>query len=501
MAFFHAITGQVGWYGLGVAAVLAFKLLLSLPIRRPQAGKARGRHLFKREQHRPQLRVSAVITVYNEDAGTLRRCLDSLLAQSRKPDAITIVDDASRNRAAVDLAHRYGPLFHLIGVDYAIVEFEANQGKRHGLAAGFRRTWDADVYACIDSDTVLAPEAIVRSLASFASRRVHCVTGLILALNRGINLLTRLIDMRYVNAFLGERVAYSRFGSVLCACGSLALYRGWVVRKYLGDFLSQTWLGVPATFGDDRRLTYYCLMEGRAVINTTAIARTAVPERLSHYLRQQTRWTKSFIREGLLMLKTSPLRVCWWFNLLELATWVAFTSALMIGIAAIVVNPQWWVIFTSYLGYVCVAAWVRSLHYLRGAAQVPPLDRLLTFACAPLYTLMNLTLLIPLRLYALATMRNAAWGTRKHVEIGTESGTRHQPQDMSPGAPSPTASIVARTPQTSRSRRPPARPSRPRSGRKTERRHALGVLLGEAGEHPSDLGKVSPRSVDAAHQQ
>ena len=30
------------------------------------------------------------------------------------------------------------------------------------------------------------------------------VTGLVLAHNRGTNLLTRLIDMRYVNAFLGE---------------------------------------------------------------------------------------------------------------------------------------------------------------------------------------------------------------------------------------------------------------------------------------------------------
>jgi hypothetical protein len=44
---------------------------------------------------------------------------------------------------------------------------------------------------------------------------------------------------------------------------------------------------------------------------------------------------------------------------------------------------------------------------------VPRADRILTFAAAPLYALMNLTLLIPLRLYALATLRRNGWGTRQ----------------------------------------------------------------------------------------
>src|SRR5690606_10156552 len=149
-------------------------------------------------------------------------------------------------------------------------------------------------------DTVLARDAVEQAMRPFADERVQCVTGLVLALNRRRNLLTRLIDMRYVNAFLGERVAYSRLGSVLCACGSLAMYRGPVVRENLADFLNQRFLGAPATAGDDRRLTFCCLMAGKAVIQPRAVAWTAVPERLTHYLRQQVRWTKSFIREGLL---------------------------------------------------------------------------------------------------------------------------------------------------------------------------------------------------------
>jgi hypothetical protein len=54
------------------------------------------------------------------------------------------------------------------------------------------------------------------------------------------------------------------------------------------DFLSQTFLGVPAIFGDDRRLTNYVLLQGKVVFQETAVAWTAVPQRLGHFARQQT---------------------------------------------------------------------------------------------------------------------------------------------------------------------------------------------------------------------
>lgn len=411
-----AITDHIGLYGIAVGTILVVKLLLSIPVRR--------RRPTRQEPAPAGLNVAAVITVYNEDPRVLHACLDSLIGQTRLPDSVVVIDDGSSVPDGADLAEMCAPYFRALGVRFDVVRFPVNRGKRTGLAVGFLRQRDADVYLCVDSDTVLARDAVETALRPFADPRVMCVTGLVLALNRSVNLLTRLIDMRYVNAFLGERVAYSRLGSVLCACGSLALYRGPVVREALPDFLSQTWLGVPATAGDDRRLTFYCLMRGRAVIQPRAVAWTAVPERLTHYLRQQARWTKSFIREGLLMVATSPRRPCWWLNVVELVTWVAFTSALLVAVTVLALQPHWWTVAAGYLGYLCGAAWLRSLHYLRAAPGVPPLDRCLTFAAAPLYALMNLALLIPLRLWALATMRDASWGTRATVEVAMSAPSR-----------------------------------------------------------------------------
>ena len=83
-------------------------------------------------------------------------------------------------------------------------------------------------------------------------------------------MLTRLIDLRYVSAFLAKRAAYSFFGAVLCCCGSLAFYRADIVRANLDDFLDQRFLGRVATYGDDRRLTNYALRGGRVVLCPTA---------------------------------------------------------------------------------------------------------------------------------------------------------------------------------------------------------------------------------------
>ncbi|MFF3564771.1 glycosyltransferase family 2 protein [Streptomyces sp. NPDC002574] len=423
--------GHLHWYGVAVGSLLALKLLLSI--------RRRRRPELTFDEPAGRLRIHGVVTAYNEAPAMLRRCLESLLAQTLTPHSLTVVDDCSSDHSAGALVEEMRPQFQRAGVRLDFIRFPANRGKRHGLAAGFGQEPHADVYLCVDSDTVLDQHAVAELAEPFSKRRVQCVTGLVLAHNRDTNLLTRLIDMRYVNAFLGERVAYSRLGSVLCACGSLAMYRGWVVRKHLDDFLDQRFLGRPATFGDDRRLTYYCLTEGLSLIQPSAVGYTDVPERLGHYVRQQIRWGKSFIREGSLLLGKFRLRrMYWWLNLVELASWVAFTGALFASLVAILMNPHGWTLLAGYVAYMCVMAWVRSVHYLRGAAQVGIVDRVLTFLAAPLYALLNLGLLLPLRLWSLATLRSTNWGTRAKIEVG---GVGADAPDVTAPQPAPQAAV------------------------------------------------------------
>lgn len=402
----HRIGVDLPAYGYAVLAFLAFKLGLAC-LYRPLTGRPA-----------PEVDVAAIVTVCNEDPVVFGRCLDSMLAQTRLPGSLMVVDDGSDEPACALIAHERAAEFERRGVAFLVVEHAGNLGKREGLADGFRAFREADVYWCVDSDTVLKADAGERALAYFSDPAVTGVTGCVLAANWNTNLLTRLIDLRYANAFLGERAAYSALGSVLCECGSLALYRGDVVRRYLDDFLSQEFLGQRCTYGDDRRLTYYCLQEGKVLLAPDAVAWTMVPESTSHFLRQQLRWSKSFIRESWCMLTgMGPSRACWWLSLLEVTTWATFTGVLLwtlLGRPLLTGHLS----VASYLTATLLLAYARSGHYLRADhPDATRFQKLMIFALAPVYGLVHMVLLLPLRLVALVTLRDNSWGTRAQVEV------------------------------------------------------------------------------------
>lgn len=403
---------QLGWYGTAVTIVIGFKLLLSLLFTPNESSTGEVRDILA------NAKVAVVITLYNEDPTAFSQCLDSLLAQTRLPDAVTVVDDCSPDARGRMIAHDRAWEFLERGIDFEVIEFEKNLGKRDGLAAGYRRTPDAFVYMCLDSDTLLERTAMARLLRPFARPDVTAVTGCVLAANRTRNLLTRLLDLRYAYSFLGERAAYAVIGSVLCVPGAGGMYLGTAVRKHMDAWLAQRFLGRPCTYGDDRHMTFWCLKEGRVLLAPDALAWTYVPERMGHFLRQQIRWSKSFFRESVWMLgRMAPNRACWWMTLIELVTWAVFTAALLYSLA---VHPALTGQFApwAYVGSAILLSYARSGHYT--GAEHPGMSwgaRIAGLLLAPLYGVIHITLLLPLRLYALATLRDASWGTRQSVEV------------------------------------------------------------------------------------
>ncbi|HTE72385.1 MAG TPA: glycosyltransferase, partial [Actinomycetes bacterium] len=306
--------GRGAIYGITLFAILSLKLGASVKHRPSRAAP-------------PRREIAVVVPFYNEDPEILSHCLDSILAQTYQPSHVVVIDDGSSDRRAVAEIAGWRKRFADVGIPFTPILFDENKGKREALVAGFRAAPAAWAYLCVDSDTRLEPRALHEVMRPFVDPAVTCATGLVIASNWRRNVLTRLIDLRYTNAFLFERAAYSALGSVLCACGSLAVYRADVVHKYADDFLNQRFMGQKAIFGDDRRLTNYALLEGRAVLQETAIASTAVPERISHYVRQQVRWNKSFFRESLWAIRhLDRRRPAVWLTLVELTSWIVFTA-------------------------------------------------------------------------------------------------------------------------------------------------------------------------------
>jgi hyaluronan synthase len=410
----------------------------------------------------PSGSVAVIVPIFNEDPAMLYQTLVSLHGQSRRPQSIHVIDDGSTSDAGARVAERLKPVFASIGVDYRVTRYQENRGKREALAVGIEAAPDADIYVCIDSDTRLHRDAVRYIVRPLADPGVTGATGLVLAANHNRNLLTRLVDLRYATAFLLERAAYSSLGSVLCCCGSLAAYRGPVVRRYLHDFLNQRFLGRRATFGDDRRLTNYCLLEGQVVLERRAIAETVVPERFGHYLRQQVRWNKSFFRESFWCIQHMPWRKpAFFLSLFELSMWILFSFLIVLSLT----RPmhQGLHLLGGYLVFVALMGYARSVRYFEVTHRpVSRSERLRVYLLAPVYSCLHLVMLVPLRFYSLATLHMNGWGTRRRVEVRVAAeqavvdlvATSAPPADvLSAADPSPVVPIAGRLPAAGSDRR------------------------------------------------
>ncbi|MES9961759.1 MAG: glycosyltransferase [Sedimenticola sp.] len=344
------------------------------------------------------LTIAAVIPIFNEDPVVFRNSLKSLVSQTRPVEEIWVIDDGSDSRECYLLAKD----FFRDTQNAHVLRYDDNRGKRHAQSLAFRES-DADIFMTCDSDAVLDEKAVEEALRPFADPEVQVVTADVRGLNRS-NLLSKLIDLRYQNAFKHERAAYSVFGSVLCATGVLSFYRGDTIRENLDKYLSQTFLGVPVMAGDDRRLTNYSLERGKSVIQLTSKAETTVPDKLGKFLRQQIRWNKSFFRESLYVLKNlGPKRIAWWLTLAEMSLWIVFGATILLAfIIAPLAGGK--LLSVYYIGYISIMAYIRNLQVLSGQPWL--------FILSPLYGLLHIVLLIPLRFYSLLTIRNSSWMTR-----------------------------------------------------------------------------------------
>lgn len=401
--------GHFAWYGGTLAILLLVKLLLAL--RYKDVKEKASWHSGLGEE----AVVGAVMPIHNEDPVAMLACLRSIEAQTRRPDGLYLIDDASTDKRASRVAQEYA---EENSSWVAFVPLDSNVGKRHAQGAAFMEgLGQVDIWVTIDSDTVLKRDSIETGLIPFGDPRVQAVSGTVLATNASRGILPKLIDVRYVNSFLGDRAAQSVLGTVLCCCGAFSFWRGSLVDDHLDEWLNQRFLGKPATFGDDRRLTRYALDRGRVVLSSRAIAVTAVPEKFSHYVRQQARWGRSFWRESFLMLLGgSPRSLAWWWTGVEVATTFAFTFAML---AAIILAP-----FGGggsrtfgYLVWIAISSLARSVHVFSVQGRGSTAQKFGVLMLSPLYGFMSIGVLMPLRIWSMLTLTEAKWGTRNSVEV------------------------------------------------------------------------------------
>jgi cellulose synthase/poly-beta-1,6-N-acetylglucosamine synthase-like glycosyltransferase/tetratricopeptide (TPR) repeat protein len=366
--------------------------------------------------------VSVVIPTYKEDPALLRACLESIAGQNYTNIVQVILSNDGGDQSA-------GKIFQEVarGKKGWTYLFNEHRGKRGAMYSGFNAA-RGDVIVCIDSDTVIDSEAIRELIKPLACEDVGCSTGNLRVLNRGENILTRLSDLRYWLSFNLERAAQSYFGVVTCVSGPLGAYKRTVIEQVKDSYVRQTFFGNPCTYGDDRHLTNLVLSLGlKSAYVLQAIAETESPDRLRVWIKQQLRWSRSFFREFLVGLRWLRKHNIWLaFDLTYQATFPFFLGVNVVIILYLAVNGTG-APFVLWIGLLIFFGLVRALY---GAVSTRDV-RFLQFTG---YGILYVTILLPLKVYALATLWNPTWGTRQFSQTVPEESSSSRYEVGVPGA-------------------------------------------------------------------
>lgn len=243
--------------------------------------------------------VSVIVPAFNEEDGIIGT-IESCLAVDYPEGLVEVivVNDGSSDgtwQRILEAKDRWPQVY--------AVDLGRNYGKRGAMAEGIRRA-RGEILCFVDSDSYLRRDAVVAIVQPFADTRVGTVVGHAYVRNSLVNWITKMQQVRYYSAFrIIKSVESLLSGTVTCASGCCAAYRRSVVMPLLEEWEFQTFLGRPATFGDDRALTNRVLARHRVVYQSSAQADTVVPDTMAKFFRQQLRWKKSWLRESLYVVR------------------------------------------------------------------------------------------------------------------------------------------------------------------------------------------------------
>lgn len=225
--------------------------------------------------------VSVILAGFNE-AGALRRSVQSLREQTHEALELVVVDDGSTDTmrsVAMDLK-REGKIDKFV-----------SSGVRGGKSSAVNLGLDHcshDIVSVIDIDTSLDRDAFAELIAPFADPAVGAVSGNLGVRNARASLMTRLQTLEYMLSIsLGRRFT-SSLNILSIVSGAFGAFRKHAVEAVGG------WDVGP---GEDADITDKLRRAGWKIrFAPHAWSMTDVPENFRPFFRQRLRWNRSVIR-------------------------------------------------------------------------------------------------------------------------------------------------------------------------------------------------------------
>lgn len=269
--------------------------------------------------------VSILVPAYNEQL-TIEKSLKALLSLKYPEYEVVVVNDGSTDATMAVLTEKFGlvrldrpfkrvlkhaPIRGIYGsVDNPnlIVIDKDNGGKSDALNAGLNVA-DFPIYCCIDADSLLEKDALVKASRLFMEDKEVIATGGIVRTLNGckvsedgivteINTPKKMIEnfqaVEYTRGFLSGRTSWNSFQSLLIISGAFGVFRKDLVME-IGGYRTDT-------VGEDMdlvlRLHRHCCdkkIKYKVIFIPDPVCWTQVPNDLTSLLRQRNRWHRGLI--------------------------------------------------------------------------------------------------------------------------------------------------------------------------------------------------------------
>ncbi len=377
-------------YAIGTSVVLGIVLTLSVKYKMVPVDS----------QYQPK--VSIVLAVFNEPLDVLKRVIESTQKATypKGKKEIVVVDDGSANDSVKQLSKLVDPN------EVKIIVFDKNRGNKFARMEGIRAA-TGEIMVFLDSDTILEEDSILNIVAPFKNPKVGSVSGHLQVENWSKNILTKFQEVWYFIGFRVYRGAESEIGMVSCCAGAFSAHRRSAITPEIeNEWLYGKFLGLEVTAGVDRAITNLIIREGyEAVYQMDAVARTEVPETTRKFLKQQVRWTKSWIRETLYMMTFAYKRKekSIFFYLSTLVHFVNYGFlTFMLFICPFVLEGGW----LGTIFYLFSLSLLGLLYALYARKHTHAWTSRITFQL--IFSLIS----VPIFVYSLLTLKDKKWGTR-----------------------------------------------------------------------------------------
>lgn len=269
--------------------------------------------------------VSIIMAAYNEEH-RIHNAIDSVFNSSYKKIELIVVSDASTDNTVQMLIDRYnmyeippvvkktipaGEIYHYyISDTHPITVIDKEHGGTADSVNVGINSCRTPLYATVDADTVLEPDAITRIVFTFLANP-HCIVagGSVYVLNDNEiqegqfvrnpklpkNMVAGMQACEYLRSFLFFRCGWNRLGGALCYAGAFTVFEKQVVEDVgghdAGNFAHDA--EIVMKLHEHMRKNRYPYT---AHFVPAAFAWTEVPGTLKQFWNQRIKWQRGLLR-------------------------------------------------------------------------------------------------------------------------------------------------------------------------------------------------------------